>query len=528
LSRDLGAGGWLRYLGRGLVLALLVLHVPAAASAAEGTVVVGSKNFEESRLLAEMFAQVIEERTGLEVERRLNLAGTQLCFEALRAGAIDLYPEYTGTGLASILGEEPAGGAAATLARVRRAFLERWDLHWLGPLGFENAFEVAVPRALAEREGLVTLSDLVAVAPRLDAGFGHEFAERPDGLPGLASAYGLGFGSVRRLQQALKYQAVAAGEIQALDVYTTDGRLMTHDLVVLEDDRGFFPPYAAAPLVRGATLARHPEVAAALALLAGALDEERMRRLNFRLQEERAEPADVARDALAELGLLAPGGEAGPTRSPAGEASFAAYLWQRRASLGRRTLEHLALSGAGLALGALVAIPLGLALERRRRLAEPVIRAVGVTQTIPSLALLAFTIPFLGVGRVPAVVALWVYSLFPILRNAYTGVRDAHPQAVEAATALGMTPVQVLAQVRLPLAAPVIMAGIRTAAVLTVGTATLAAFIGAGGLGEPIVTGLQLADTRMVLSGALPAALLAVAVDLALAGVERMVAPRGV
>jgi osmoprotectant transport system permease protein len=494
-------------------------------------VVVGSKNFEESRLLAEMFARVIEERTELSVERRLNLAGTQVCFEALRSGAIDLYPEYTGTGLASILGVDPLGseaGPAEALARVRREFMARWDLVWLGPLGFENAYEVAVPRGLAEGEGLATLSDLARVAPSLDAGFGYEFAERPDGLPGLAEAYGLAFASVRRLQQALKYGAVASGDIQVLDVYTTDGRLLTYDLVVLEDDRGFFPPYAAAPLVRGETLERHPEVAAALSLLAGALDEERMRRLNFRLQEEKADPAAVAGEALAELGLVAAEGGGPGTAGGDRGGSLAAYLWSRRAPLARRTAEHLALSGAGLLLGALLAIPLGLALERRRRLAEPVIRAVGVTQTIPSLALLAFTIPFLGVGRLPAIVALWVYALFPILRNTYTGIRDANPEAVEAATALGMTPNQVLGQVRLPLAAPVIMAGLRTAAVLTVGTATLAAFIGAGGLGEPIVTGLQLADTRMILSGAIPAALLAVVVDLVLAGVERLVAPRGV
>jgi osmoprotectant transport system permease protein len=496
--------------------------------------VVGSKNFEESRLLAEMFAQVIEERTELTVERRLNLAGTQVCFEALRTGAIDLYPEYTGTGLASILQEsmeemEPGAGRSDALTRVRREFLARWDLVWLAPLGFENAYEVAVPKSWAEHHGVRTISDLVPFAPEIDAGFGYEFAERPDGLPGLAETYGLTFGSVRRFQQALKYQAVAAGEIGALDVYTTDGRLLTHDLVVLEDDRGFFPPYDAAALVRGETLAAHPELGNALALLAGALDEETVRRLNYRLQEGGEEPEVVARAALAELGLVAGAVGAAEGASSGDEVvSFPAYLWRRRATLGRYTLEHLALSGAGLALGVLIAVPLGLALERRRRIAEPVIRAVGVTQTIPSLALLAFTIPFLGVGRVPAVVALWIYSIFPVLRNTYTGVRDADPQATEAATALGMTPRQVLAKVRLPLAAPVVMAGIRTAAVLTVGTATLAAFIGAGGLGEPIVTGLQLADTRRILSGALPAALLAVLVDLALAGVERLVRPRGV
>jgi osmoprotectant transport system permease protein len=502
-----------------------VLLVGGSAVSAQEPIVVGSKNFEESRLLAEMFAQVIEERTGLSVERRLNLAGTQVCFEALRSGAVDLYPEYTGTGLASILGEEPSGDAAATLARVRRVFLERWDLHWLAPLGFENAYELAVRRDLARREGLATISDLVPLGPELAAGFGYEFSERPDGLPGLRETYGLELGSVQRMQQTLKYQAAAAGEIQVLDVYTTDGRLLTYDLVVLEDDRGFFPPYGAAPLVRGETLERHPEVAAVLSLLAGALDEERMRRLNLRLQEEGEEPRAVARDALASLGLV--GEPAADGATPDEDGSFIAYLWHRRARIGRHTLEHLALAGAGLVLGALLAIPLGLALERRRRIAELVIRGFGVTQTVPSLALLAFMIPLLGVGRVPAIVALWIYSLFPILRNTYTGVRDADPRAVESATALGMTPHQVLARVRLPLAAPVIMAGVRTAAVLTVGTATLAAFIGAGGLGDPIVTGLQLADTRMILSGAVPAALLAIVVDLLLAGVERLVAPAG-
>jgi osmoprotectant transport system permease protein len=207
--------------------------------------------------------------------------------------------------------------------------------------------------------------------------------------------------------------------------------------------------------------------------------------------------------------------------------SLPAYLWQERATLLRRTWEHLGLSGLALALGVLAAVPFGLWLERHRRLAEPAIRLLGLTQTIPSLALLAFMLPVLGVGALPAIVALFIYSLFPIVRNTFTGVRDADPRAVEAATALGMTPGQVLRQVRLPLAAPVLMAGVRTAAVITVGTATLAAFIGAGGLGEPIVTGLQLADSAMILSGAIPAAVLALLVDGALALVERAVRPAG-
>jgi len=353
------------------------------------------------------------------------------------------------------------------------------------------------------------------------------------------------------MQETLKYQAARGGGIDVLDVYTTDARLLTYHLVVLRDDRGFFPPYEAAPLARGATLAAHPELGAVLGLLAGAFDEGSMRRLNLRLQDGKESEATVARDALAALGLVPgpaaprspPGANAGGpagAESPAGRGSraggqtgrhgapgFVEILWRDRAALARRVWTHLALCGVALLLGALLAIPLGLYLERHRRAAEPVIGVLGLTQTVPSLALLAFMIPFLGVGALPAVAALWLYSLFPMVRNTYTGVRDADPRAVEAATALGMTPGQVLRLVRLPLAAPVLMAGVRTAAVITVGTATLAAFIGAGGLGEPIVTGLQLANTGMILSGAIPAAALALLVDIGLAALERAVRPAG-
>jgi osmoprotectant transport system permease protein len=217
----------------------------------------------------------------------------------------------------------------------------------------------------------------------------------------------------------------------------------------------------------------------------------------------------------------------GITADSAREQSFGAYLWARRMVLGQLILRHLLLVALALAAATLVAIPVGLALERARRVAEPILGGLGVLQTIPSIALLAFMIPLLGIGLRPALVALFLYSLYPILRNTYTGVRDAAPEAVAAARALGMTSGQVLRHVRLPLAAPVVMAGIRTAAVINVGTATLAAFIGAGGLGDPIAAGLALSDTRMILSGALPAALLALGVDAVLGVVERGITPGG-
>jgi len=271
---------------------------------AEERVIVGSKNFMESRLLGEIFAQLIEARTQVTVTRRFGLAGTQVCFEALRTGAIDLYPEYTGTGLVSILKEEPNDGARETLNKVRSVFLTRWNLWWLSPLGFENAYALAMPEALAEQLNVTTISELSAHAPRLTAGLGYEFMQGPEGLPGLQSLYDIRFAQVHPMQQALKYQAVASGDIDVLDVYTTDGRLLRYDLRVLEDDRGFFPPYEAAALIRGDTLERVPEIGRVLGLLANAFDERMVQQLNLRLQEKGARLENVARDALTKLGLV--------------------------------------------------------------------------------------------------------------------------------------------------------------------------------------------------------------------------------
>jgi len=492
-------------------------------------VVVASKPFAESFLLAEMFAQLLEAR-GFRVDRRPGLGATEIAFRALRTGGIDVYPEYTGTGLVAILGEPASSDPDSVLRRVRRVFRTRWGTEWLAPLGFENTYAIAVRRETAEEYDLATLSDLARAAPALTAGFSPDFIGRDDGLPGLQAAYELRFGSTRSLLQAVKYRALAEGGVDVIDGYSTDGQIARYDLVVLEDDRGFFPAYEAAPLVGPTLVAERPAAVAALTELSGLLDEAMMRRFNERVEVAGEDVAAVAGRALRELGLLessaagAPAVGAGGTRDAAGLLS---YLWDRRTTLLRLTLRHLLLVGVSLLLAVLIAVPLGLGLERARAGAEGTIRAVGLLQTIPSIALLAFMIPLLGIGVVPALVALFLYSLYPILRNTYTGVRDASPEAVDAGRALGMTQGQILRHVRLPLAAPVIMAGIRTAAVITVGTATLAAFIGAGGLGDPIVSGLALSDTRMILSGAIPAAVLALLVDAFLALAERVVTPKG-
>jgi osmoprotectant transport system permease protein len=490
-------------------------------------IVVASKPFAESYLLAEMFAQLLEDR-GVRVVRRLGLGATEIGFQALRSGAVDVFPEYTGTGLVAVLGADPESDPAVALERVRTEFRDRWGLAWLAPLGFQNTYAIAVRPETAERYGLRTLRDLARAAPELTAGFSPDFIGREDGLPGLRQAYGLRFGGTRSLLQAVKYQALAAGEVDVIDGYATDGQIERYDLVVLEDDAGFFPAYEAAPLVSRRVAVGRPDVVAALTELSGLLDEATMRRLNQRVADEAV--AGVAADALARLGLTSRAEVAGPaavepgTNGPVG---LLAYMWDRRSELLDLTLRHLLLVGLSLLAAILVAVPLGVALEAVPAGAEGTIRGVGVLQTIPSIALLAFMIPLLGIGVLPALVALFLYSLYPILRNTYTGVRDASPAAVDAGRALGMTRGQVMRYIRLPLAAPVIMAGIRTAAVITVGTATLAAFIGAGGLGDPIVAGLALTDTRMILSGAIPAALLALLVDTLLGLIERAATPNG-
>jgi osmoprotectant transport system permease protein len=509
------------------VMWLLSALVSVAPAQVPRPIVVASKPFGESYILAEMFAQVLESR-GIAVDRRPGLASTDIAFGALRQGEIDVYPEYTGTGLLAALKDSmPAplrANAQATFAHVAREFQRRYGVLWLPPLGFENTYAIAVRRETATKYGLRTLSDLARASAELRAGFTADFIGRPDGLRGLTARYGLTPREVRPLAPAVKYEALATGGVDVIDGYSTDGLLVKYDLIVLEDDRRFFPPYEAAALVSPEVARTRPEVVAALSQLSGRIGVAQMRGWNRALEVDREEVSAVARRALGDLGIV---GDQGARQVASAEPvdGFWAFFWARRAATGQLFARHLLLVLLALGAAILVAVPVGLALERRRDAAGPVLATLGVLQTIPSIALLAFMIPLLGVGIVPALVALWLYALYPIARNTFTGVRDADVDAVEALEAMGATPRQRLAWVRLPLAVPVILAGVRTAAVITVGAATLAAFVGAGGLGDPIVAGLALADMRLVLSGAIPAALLAVVVDLGLAQLERALRP---
>jgi osmoprotectant transport system permease protein len=492
---------------------------PALAQPVDLTI--GAKKFTESTILAELMAQVIESHTGARVERRFNLAGTQVCFDALRRGDLDVYAEYTGTGLRNILQDEGrAASAGAVFAHVSAVFRERFDLQWLAPFGFNNTYVLIMRRDVAQRLGIQILSDLAA--HRLRYGVSHEFLQRPDGMRGLRAVYALGESSTVGLEHDLAYTALADGTIDVSDGYSTDAKIVGQDLVVLRDDRQFFPPYEAAPLVREDLENRVPGALAALTSLAGRIDDDSMRRLNFAVEEERESAAQAAASYLAKIGL---------TSARVSEArrarSFPALLWQRRAITLQLTLRHLLLTGTAVVTACLLGIPLGISASRRPKLAAAALTTSGVLQTIPSIALLAFMLPLFGIGVVPAVVALLLYGLLPILRNTVAGLQGVDAQLIEVGRGLGMKPLQLLWSVELPLAAPVILAGIRTATVISVGTATLAAFIGAGGLGDPIVTGLTTTDTNLVLCGALPAAALAVTVDAVLGRLEQFATPRG-
>jgi osmoprotectant transport system permease protein len=513
-------GGHLR---RWVIAASAAAALCAGAGRAEPDpphIVVGAKKFTEGAVLGELMAQILETQAGAVVERRFNLAGTQICFDGLRSGSLDVYAEYTGTGLRNILGDAHASGTpAAVFAQVSAAFRDRFELVWLAPFGFNNTYVMMMHAERADDLGIRALSDLAAHPLRY--GVSHEFLQRPDGMPGLRTAYQLHEASTVGLEHDLAYQALVTGAIDVSDGYSTDAKILAFHLLALRDDRGFFPPYEAAPLARADLFTRVPLAEPALRLLAGRIDDDTMRRLNYAVEGERRSPAEVAGEFLRQLGL-----HHVDVPPQARASGLLELLWQRRGITLALTARHLWLTGVAVLGAVLVGLPLGIAASRRPTLAGVALTGAGVLQTIPSIALLAFMLPVFGIGVVPAIAACSSTACCRSCATRWPDCAASTPPARGRARARHARARPAVAR-RAALAAPVILAGIRTAAVINVGTATLAAFIGAGGLGDPIVTGLTVTDINLVLSGALPAAALAIAVDAALAGVERLATPRG-
>ena len=494
----------MRTLVAGVALGALLLHGSGVSGAQDGIIRVGSKSFTESYILAEIAAQVIEQAGEARVERRLGLGGTGITYRAIASGAIDLYPEYTGT-LARIILKDPAlRTPEAIRARLRSSGLTMSE-----PLGFNNTYALAVRVEMAERLELRSIGDLVRHR-ELTAAFSSGFLEREDGWPGLRRHYGLSLARVRVMEHALTYRALAGGEVDVMDVFSTDGQLERLRLRILRDDRGFFPDYSAVLLARRDMAERFPRTWARLRqALEGLLDDRRMSELNAMVDLDGKSIPEVA---AAFAGAAQPDAQ--------GRPGIVTELYAL-------TLDHLVLVLVSLAAAIVLGMPMGIAAARFRRIGQVELGAIGMLQTVPALALLVFMIPLFGIGKGPALVALSLYALLPIVRSTYAGMIGIDRHLLEIAFVLGLGRLARLVRIELPLASISIMAGIKTSAVMTVGTATLAAFIGGGGYGALIVRGLALDDTATILAGALPAAAMAVAFHVVFEFLDRLAVPRG-
>jgi osmoprotectant transport system permease protein len=474
----------------------------AAGPAAAEAVVVGSKRFTESYILGEILRETAT-RAGAKAEHKPGLGNTGILFAALKSGAIDVYPEYTGTIAREILRLD--GNLA--LAEIDRR-LAPMGLGAGVPLGFNNTYALAMRDDQAAKLGIRTLADL-ARHPGLKLGLSQEFIGRADGWPGLKRAYALPHETPSGLDHGLAYEAIAAGRIDVMDIYSTDAKIERYGLRVLEDDRGFLPKYDAVLLYRRDLPQRAPQAWQALAALEGKIDARRMIRLNAAAELE-GRTFQQAAASFFDAGAGTAASKRGVLAAIAGPD-----LW-------KLTREHLVLVAVSLALAVVIGVPLGVLAFKVRGAGQPILAAVGVIQTVPSLALLAFLIAALDrIGTIPALVALFLYALLPIVRNTHAGLEGIRPGMRQAALALGLSARDRMVSIELPLAAPTILAGVKTSAVINVGTATIAAFIGAGGYGERIVQGLALNDNALLIAGAVPAAVLALLVQGAFELVER-------
>ncbi len=460
-----------------IIIATLLLR----EAGAQQIIRVGAKHFTEGYILSEIQAQLLESK-GFKVERKFNLGGTLVCFEALRNDEIDVYPEYTGTIEREILKDD--------------VDLNKLGLSISDSYGFNNTYSLVV-----KDQSIKTISELRDLD--LKAGISYEFLKRQDGWDALAKAYNLTQTPVG-LEHGLAYQALLEGKIDVTDCYSTDGEISVNKLTVLQDDKNFFPKYEAVSFYRSAMDQKAVE---ALAQLTNSINEKDMSEMNAEAIYNKKSFESIARDFLLRKNLIT-NNEQRSTKN----------------DFTQKILQHLYLTFTALFFAVLIAVPLGI-LIAPTRIANIILYIAGLLQTIPSIALLAIMIPMFGIGPLPAIVALFLYAILPILRSTVNGLRNVDPVLKEVADSLGMSRAQALRYVEWPLALPTILTGIRIAAVINVGTATLAAFIGAGGLGEYIVTGLALNNTQMILKGALPAAVLALVFEFIFELIERRSLP---
>lgn len=496
---------------------LVLIHALCLRIArADDVVHIGSKAFTESVILGEMLTSVasckqIQGDRPFRVKHMAELGGTQILWKSLVNGEIDAYVEYSGTLQHEILTER----SVETLSQIVTA-IGKDGIKATAPLGFNNTYALGMRKVRATELKIKTISDL-REHPDLELGFSDEFVERSDGWSGIRERYTMPEFKVRGLDHSLAYRGLDKGSIDVIDLYSTDPEIITYDLQILEDDLGHFPKYEAIIVYRADLEERYPNLIAAFKQFEGKIDSDTMAKMNADSRVRRIPENKIANDfihsAIDKSLVLA---EVSDSR------------WRRRLSaLTKNTLQHLVLVAVSLASAIAVALPLGVLAYKRPGLGRWILGIVGIIQTIPSMALLVFMIPLLGLGPIPAIVALFLYSLLPIVRGTFTGLSSLPESIHESALALGLPELARLKLIEMPMASQQILSGIKTSAVINVGTATIGALIGAGGLGQPILTGIRLADISLILQGAIPAALLALAAQSLFGWLERFFVPAG-
>ncbi len=484
----------IQYVKLFLPLAFTLLF--SISSHGKEVLVVGSKRFSENYILAEIFSQLLESHN-YKVVRKFNMGGSMTAFYALKNENLDVYPEYSGTIAQAILKTE-----IQDFTSINNK-LKKDGLLMLSPLGLNNSYSLVMKKQTALKLKIESISDLQQ-HPELTGAVSFEFQERKDGWLGLKETYGL-TNPLKNLDVPLNYEALNNDRVDFAEAYTTEPLVEKFNLTVLKDDKNFFPKYLAVPFVHKNL---SPQVIKILEKLSGRIDDPRIRELTALVNQDKP-IAFVANKFLTEEGLVKKGTVYSSKKS---------INWQRMFS---QTKTHLFLTCFAVLLATFFAIPLATIISPYNKISKYTLAFAGILQTIPSIALLTFMIPFFGIGFTPAIIGLFIYSLLPILRNTHTAMTNIDPRLITSARGIGLYPMEIFFTVKLPLAFPTILAGIRTATILNIGTATLAAFIGAGGLGVPIVTGLALNDTSIVLQGAIPAALLAILVDTLFSLTER-------
>ena len=465
---------------------------------------IGSKTFTENVLLGEIAAQLARTENK-NVKYLKELGGTVVLWNALLNGDIDIYPEYTGT-----LRYEILAGKKFPDDEALRNYLSKLKIKMSKPLGFNNTYILGMRKEKAEELHIKKISDL-RNHPELVFGFSNEFIDRKDGWPGLREKYNLPQTNIRGLDHDLAYRGISSGSIDVIDLYSTDAEIEYYDLATLEDDLNYFPEYKAVFLYRDDLLEKNPEVVKSILRLENSLNETTMIKLNGLVKLKGLSEGEVASDFIANKFSI--------------ETNYSKITFLDR--LFKNTKDHLFLVIISLFAAIILSIPLGVIANKRKRLGNFILGITGIIQTIPSLALLVFMIPLLGIGTWPAIVALFLYSLLPIVRNTYSGLEDIPAHIKDSAEVLGLPSFAQLRLIELPIASRSILAGIKISAVINVGTATLGALIGAGGYGQPILTGIRLDNPSLILEGAVPAAILALIVQGFFDILEKYAVPRG-